>query len=144
MTQQAIRQGEESDISSLNRLDHEARIEPEREELIRDAVLGGRCWILEVGKNILGYGVISHGFYGRSFLDLIYIDESHRSKGYGPQLISFLERYSKSKDLFTSTNESNFHMQHVLEKLGYEQSGVIHNLDPGDPEIVYVKRSVCT
>lgn len=33
-------------------------------------------------------------------------------------------------------------MQHILEKLGYERSGVIHNLDPGDPEIVYVKRSV--
>lgn len=33
-------------------------------------------------------------------------------------------------------------MQHVLQKLGYEQSGIINNLDPGDPEIVYVKRSV--
>ena len=86
--------------------------------------------------------MITHGFYGRSFLELINIAESQRSQGHGPALISFLEGQSKSSDLFTSTNQSNTHMQHVLEKLGFEQSGIIHNLDPGDPEIVYVKRSV--
>ena len=57
-------------------------------------------------------------------------------------MIAFLENRSQSDDLFTSTNESNSHMQHVLGKLGYERSGIIHNLDPGDPEIVYVKQSV--
>jgi ribosomal protein S18 acetylase RimI-like enzyme len=86
--------------------------------------------------------VVTHGFFGRSFLELIYIAESQRSCGNGPALITFLEAQSKSRDVFTSTNQSNTHMQHVLEKLGYEQSGIIHNLDPGDPEIVYVKRSV--
>ena len=93
---------------------------------------------------IAGYGVISHDFFGRSFLELIYIDQEKRSKGYGPLLISFLEEQSKSQDLFTSTNESNSHMQRVLEKLGYQRSGIIDNLDPGDPEIVYVKKSVGT
>ncbi|WP_396150494.1 GNAT family N-acetyltransferase [Acaryochloris sp. CCMEE 5410] len=75
-------------------------------------------------------------------MDLIYIAEPLRSSGYGPKLLTFLEGQSQSNDLFTSTNTSNSHMQHVLEKLGYERSGVIHNLDPGDPEIVYVKRLV--
>lgn len=144
MTQSTIRQGEELDLSSLHRLDHAAQLEPERRELIRSAVLDQRCWVVEEGKEIVGYGVMSHDFFGRSFLSLIYIDKSHRSKGYGPELISFLEAHSKSNELFTSTNESNSHMQHVLEKLGYEQSGIIHNLDPGDPEIVYVKKSACT
>ena len=59
-------------------------------------------------------------------------------------MISFLETQSKSEDLFTSTNESNSHMQQVLEKLGYESSGIIYNLDSGDPEIVYVKKDVLT
>ncbi len=31
-------------------------------------------------------------------------------------------------------------MQSLLAKLEYELSGVIHNLDEGDPEIVYFKR----
>jgi RimJ/RimL family protein N-acetyltransferase len=41
--------------------------------------------------------------------------------------------------VFTSTNESNAHMRHVLEKLGYERSGIVHDLDPGDPELIYSK-----
>lgn len=81
-------------------------------------------------------------FFGRSFIDLVIIAQPLRSSGYGPKLLAFLESQSQSTDLFTSTNESNAHMQHVLEKLGYVRSGVIHNLDPGDPEIVYVKRPV--
>lgn len=31
-------------------------------------------------------------------------------------------------------------MQSLLAKLDYVESGVIHNLDEGDPEIVYFKR----
>ncbi len=143
MTRPAIRQGEESDLSTLHRLDRTAQLEADRRVLIRNAILNRSCWVVEVGGDIVGYGVVSHSFFGRSFLELIYIDESHRSRGYGPELISFLEAHSKSNDLFTSTNDSNSHMQHVLEKLGYEKSGTIHNLDPGDPEIVYVKKSVC-
>jgi hypothetical protein len=30
-------------------------------------------------------------------------------------------------------------MQALLEKAGFESSGVIHNLDAGDPELVYFK-----
>jgi RimJ/RimL family protein N-acetyltransferase len=51
-----------------------------------------------------------------------------------------METQSRSGSLFTSTNESNRQMQHVLARLGYERCGIIHNLDPGDPEIVYVKQ----
>ena len=60
----------------------------------------------------------------------------------GPKLIEALEQQSKSTSLFTSTNQSNAHMQHVLAGLGYEPSGIIHNLDPGDPEVVYVEHKV--
>jgi hypothetical protein len=54
-----------------------------------------------------------------------------------------LDQQSKSTSLFTSTNQSNLHMQHVLEGLRYEPSGIIRNLDLGDPELVYVKHRVC-
>jgi len=56
--------------------------------------------------------------------------------------IMSMQGLSRSDDLFTSTNRSNVHMIHVLENLGFQRSGVIHNLDPDDPEIVYVKQSV--
>lgn len=142
MPDHLIRQALGSDIPALSDLDHIARGNSDRAALIRNAVDNHRAWVIEISGRIIGYGVISHSFFGRSFIDLIYIADPHRSSGYGPSLVIFLESQSQSSDLFTSTNESNSHMQHVLEKVGYERSGVIHNLDPGDPEIVYVKRSV--
>ena len=51
-----------------------------------------------------------------------------------------MESLCRTPKLFTSTNLSNLRMQSLLAKLDYELSGVIHNLDEGDPEIVYFKR----
>jgi hypothetical protein len=31
-------------------------------------------------------------------------------------------------------------MQSLLKKLEYERSGIINNLDPGDPELIYFKK----
>ena len=39
-----------------------------------------------------------------------------------------------------ATNLSNLPMQALLAKLNYQLSGVIHNLDEGDPELVFFKR----
>lgn len=144
MAEHLIRQAVPDDILTLSNLDQIARGSSDRREFIQDAVQNNRAWVVEICDRIIGYGLISHGFFGRSFIDLIYIAEPLRSSGYGPKMLTFLEGQSHSHDLFTSTNTSNLHMQYVLEKLGYERSGVIHNLDPGDPEIVYVKRSVRT
>jgi hypothetical protein len=47
-----------------------------------------------------------------------------------------------TEKLFTSTNLSNLPMQGIMSKLGYRPSGVIENLDPGDPELIYFKRLV--
>ena len=41
--------------------------------------------------------------------------------------------------LWTSTNLSNHPMQGLLRRLGYRLSGVLHYLDPDDPELVYVQ-----
>ncbi|MEL6320556.1 MAG: GNAT family N-acetyltransferase [Cyanobacteria bacterium J06626_14] len=142
MLDSLIRQAVSKDLPALSNLDHVARNDSDRRDFIRDAIKAHRAWVLEVSTRVVGYGIISHEFFGRSFLDLIYIAESHRSRGFGPSLVAFLENQSRSNNVFTSTNQSNSHMQHVLEKLGYERSGIIHNLDPDDPEIVYVKRSV--
>jgi hypothetical protein len=50
-----------------------------------------------------------------------------------------LESECRTEKLFTSTNLSNLPMQSLLAKRGYKLSGVIDNLDPGDPELVYFK-----
>ena len=50
------------------------------------------------------------------------------------------EETCPSDDLFTSTNQSNIPAQRLFEKLGYTKTGIIENLDEGDPEIFYFKR----
>jgi hypothetical protein len=44
-----------------------------------------------------------------------------------------------TRKLFTSTNESNRAMRDLLAHAGFEPSGVVQNLDPGDPELIYFK-----
>ena len=141
MAEYSIRPAVLADTSRLYTLDHVARNDRDRRSVIDRAIGEGRSWVIERDKLALGYGIISHDFFGRSFLDLIYIEEQSRGQGLGPKLIEALEQQSKSPLLFTSTNQSNLHMQHVLATLGFEPSGIIHNLDPGDPELVYVKHT---
>ncbi len=140
----SIRKATEEELSALIALDHVAEGDGDRRKSIEAAIRSHRTWTVRTSESIVGYGIISHDFFSRTFIELIYIAEAERSKGHGPKLIQFLESQTRTSDLFTSTNESNVHMQHVLEKLGYERSGVIHNLDPGDPEIVYIKRNLPT
>jgi mannose-6-phosphate isomerase-like protein (cupin superfamily)/ribosomal protein S18 acetylase RimI-like enzyme len=134
-----IRPATAVDLPALHALDHVAQSEPERRAFIDRSVGEERAWVVELAGQVCGYSVIGHDFFGRSFLELVYIAADRRGQGLGPMLIRFMETQSRSADFFTSTNESNWHMQYVLEKLGYQRSGVIHNLDPGDPEIIYVK-----
>jgi len=117
----------ERDLPMLNELDHVARGGSARRSFIKDATCARCAWTIEVSSEIADYEIMARQFFDRS-------------SGYSPKLISFLENQSKSGDLFTSTSESNSHMQDVLERLGCERSGIIHNLDAGDPEIVYVKK----
>jgi hypothetical protein len=47
------------------------------------------------------------------------------------------ERACRTPRIFTSTNRSNLPMQRLLEGLGYRLSGMVDDLDPGDPELFY-------
>jgi hypothetical protein len=53
--------------------------------------------------------------------------------------LSAIEKSVREDRLFTSTNESNIAMRALLFTRGYRESGRIENLDPKDPELVFVK-----
>ena len=75
----------------------------------------------------------------RGFLRLLAVRETARRRGIGSTLFRAAEQRCASDKLFTSTNASNAAMQQLLARLGYVRSGKIENLDPGDPEWVYVR-----
>lgn len=135
----SVRPTTPDDLTALLALDHLAMVSAERRAFIERAMAEQRAWVVTVAGRVCGYGVISHDFFGHSFLEMVYIAAEWRSQGLGPVLIRFLETQSRTAAFFTSTNESNGHMQRVLAKLGYERSGIIDNLDPGDPELIYVR-----
>ena len=63
----------------------------------------------------------------------------YRRKGIGTKLIKTYELLILNGKVFTSTNASNKAMQKLLKLNNYLESGIIHNLDEDDPEIIYFK-----
>jgi ribosomal protein S18 acetylase RimI-like enzyme len=136
----SIRPALESDIESLCSLDEIAAQSPERREFIRHSVADGTCYVAVIAQNVVGYGVLNYTFYHHGCIDILYVAGDYRRRGVGQALLEQLQTLCKTPKLFTSTNLSNLPMQALLCRRGYLLSGVIHNLDEDDPEIIYFKR----
>lgn len=89
---------------------------------------------------ILAYAVLSNVWFGRPFIQMLMVAESSRREGIGNRLLAHLEDQVSGPELWTSTNLSNQRMQQLLASRGYQLTGFIDNLDPGDPELFYFKR----
>ncbi len=135
-----IRPAVEADVEALCSFDQVALLEEGRREFIRRSVAAGHCHVAEAGGEAVGYGVLSHDFYGHGFVEMLYVHPGRRRRGAGAALLRHLESLCRTPKLFTSTNLSNLPMQSLLNRAGYALSGIIHNLDEGDPEVVYFKR----
>ncbi|MDH7505110.1 MAG: N-acetyltransferase [Candidatus Acetothermia bacterium] len=135
----AIRPATPTDISALCELDHVAQKDSRRRAFIERAVQAGNCYVVETGHLIVGYGVLEYTFYEQGFVSMLHIHPEYRRQGAGTMLMRHMESICQTSKLFTSTNLSNLPIQALLAKLGYELSGVLHHLDRGDPELVYVK-----
>ena len=110
-----------------------------RARVARELIALGESWIAEVGGKAAGYALASRRFFDRPFVDLLVVDPTFRRRGLGEALMTRCEAAHSDDRIFTSTNASNAPMRALLAKAGYEPSGEIHNLDPGDPELVFVK-----
>ena len=134
-----IRPALESDVESLCSFDEIARQSEERREFIRRSVASGTCCVAVADQEVIGYGVLNYSFYCQGFIDMLYVAGDRRRHGVGTALLEQMEKRCQTPKLFISTNLSNLPMQSLLSRFGYALSGVIHNLDEGDPEIIYFK-----
>ena len=134
-----IRRARSVDAKALKILDEVAHNQPSRQAYIDRAVESKQCFIALDDSKPVGYAVLSYQFYDNGWVDMLYVGRDSRRRGVGVTLLAHLTQNCTTPKLFASTNQSNKPMQALLEKVGFEPSGVIHNLDAGDPELVYFK-----
>lgn len=134
-----IRQASEADANEMFALDQVAQEDVGRREYIRRVIADEVCHVAVGDGRITGYLVLEYTFFEQGFVALLYVAPDDRRQGTGRALMLHAESICRSPKLFTSTNLSNHPMQQLLAQMGYKLSGVIHDLDEGDPELVYVK-----
>jgi ribosomal protein S18 acetylase RimI-like enzyme len=135
-----VRQASPADADMLTALDEVARRDVERAAFIRRAIESGLCLVAVETGEAIGYAVATNRFFGHVLVEMLYVDRDHRRRRIGTALMTAVEGYFGSQKLFVSTNQSNTAMQALLASLEYQRSGVIENLDEGDPELIYVKQ----
>jgi ribosomal protein S18 acetylase RimI-like enzyme len=114
----------------------------ERQEVLRDAIRAGDCIVCERDGQVLGVLVLKpRHFYGRDFIDVLFVSSTMRRQGVGRALIRAALERATTPRVFTSTNKSNSAMQALLVSEGWSLSGELDGLEEGDPELVYYSRS---
>ncbi|HTR62008.1 MAG TPA: GNAT family N-acetyltransferase [Candidatus Binataceae bacterium] len=121
-------------------LDETVHRGPSRRGVIGPAVAASRCAVARVDGIVRGYVLTQPDFFGHGFVQLLVVHPDYRRRGLATTLMRAAELDAPTDKLFTSTNHSNVAAQRLLERLGFVRSGMIDNLDEGDPEIVYFKR----
>ena len=92
-------------------------------------------------ENIVG--ILRYSLFWQSipFLDLLYIDEAYRGKGYGRQMMDHWEavmQTMKYEYVMLSTQEDET-AKYFYEKLGYRRIGAFLPPDQDADEIMYLK-----
>ena len=135
------RNATENDIPALFALDLVAHKDTKRRKFIRQAVASGMCFVARYGvTHIAAYGVMSCSFFENGFIEMLYVHSDFRRQRIGTALLRHMAKHCPTPKLFASTNSSNQPMRLLLEREGFCNSGIIQNLDEGDPELVYFKR----
>ncbi len=88
-------------------------------------------------------GVLRYSLFWQSipFLDLLYIDEAYRDKGYGRQMMAHWEsamQRMQYKYVMLSTQEDET-AKYFYEKLGYRRIGAFRPPEQDADEIMYLK-----
>lgn len=134
-----IRRADADDFEGICAVDAIAQTSERRRQRLALGISRSEVWVISSGRLIEGYALLSYQFFGHGFIELVVVHPHHRGAGLGACLVRHLESVCSDSKLFTTTNESNARMQRVLARTGFERSGIIYNLDPGDPELVYFK-----
>ena len=132
-----IRTARLEDVETILAIDLQSLGRPED---ITSLVRSESSLLVVKDSSIVGFAGVKPGhFYGRDFLDLLFVGEAYRRQGVGRSLVRGVVERSTTTRVFTSTNESNGAMRSLLAREGWSRSGVLVGLDEGDPEHVFFR-----
>lgn len=131
-----IRYADRKDFELLRRYDRHIGAEE-----LKNAIDGGRILVMEEGNAFIGW--LRYGLFWDNlpFMNLLYLLEEYRGKGYGTRLVNFWEAAMQEKgfDMVLTSTQSDERGQFFYRKNGYVDSGSL--LLPGEPlEIILLKR----
>ncbi|HEY4440684.1 MAG TPA: GNAT family N-acetyltransferase [Candidatus Elarobacter sp.] len=112
---------------------------PHKRERYLRALHAGDVFAAADGNAIVGFVWLTD-FFGHRFVNVLAVAAERRRAGYAGMLLDFALRDAPSDRVFTSTNRSNAAMHAVLARYGWTRCGEVDELDPGDPEVFYVRR----
>ena len=114
----------------------------ERREAIAEWVHSGQCHVLWQDGFAAGYTAFTRTFFRSPFIEMLVVSPLVRRQGVGRTLVEHCIGLVPAGDkLWTSTNQSNTPMQALLPPLGFVRTGMFEHLDPGDPELIYLRWS---
>ncbi len=112
----------------------------ERRAAVAAHVAARQCHVAWKDGVAVGYLVLTHDFFHSPFIELVVVAPLRRRSGIGRALIEYcVGLVPAGEKLWTSTNESNPAMRALLPQCGFIESGRVDNLDPGDPELIFVR-----
>lgn len=112
---------------------------PRKRERFVHALANGDVVVAVEGADVAGFMWLHEHFFGHTFVNVLAVAPRSRRRGHAGVLLAHAERSAVTDRVFTSTNASNVAMQAVCDRYGWRRCGLVDDLDPGDPEIVYVK-----
>ncbi len=112
----------------------------ERRVAIAEWVAAGQCHIGWRDGVAAGYVVLTRSFFRSPFIELLIVAPRARREGIGRALVEHcIALTPPGEKLWTSTNQSNAPMRALLPQLGFVPAGMVEHLDPGDPELFFLR-----
>lgn len=134
-----VKKAQIRDLAAIIAIDMETIGTDRRKEEIQDAIEKENCIVAKVNDHVVGFLIYHTTFFDCAFISLVIVPANERRKGYASSLLHEMVRTSPTRKVFSSTNQSNQSMQEVFKANGFIESGIVENLDEGDPEIIYYK-----
>ena len=133
-----IRYAKPSDLEMIAEYDDDVS-----EEVLKDAIAMKRIILLFIDGEYEGWLRFNLFWDNIPFMNLLYLSENQRGKGYGTKMVEFWEREMAEQGfgfVLTST-QSDEEAQFFYRKLGYTDSGAL--VLPDEPlEIIFYKNLV--